>query len=198
VFERFSGSARHAVLTAQDEAVRLGHSHVGTEHLLLGLLSDGGSSAGEALSAAGATYDGARKKVGEVVPRSGAGRGKPPFSARAKRALDRAERFCLQARAGELGTAHVLRGVLDVEGTAGQVLRGLGVDVVALQQAVQSDTAPERSVPVAAPAVRCPGCGADLASTLSHRTLTARGDSDREVDVTFCDACGTALGATPG
>lgn len=194
VFERFSGAARHAVMAAQEEAAGLGHPHVGTEHLLLGLLSDGGSRAGRALAGAGATYDGERKKVTEAVPPSIRGRTKPPFSARAKRALDRAERFCLQARADDIGTAHVLRGVLDVEGTAGQILRGLGVDVVALQQAVESDAAPERSAPATVTAVRCSGCGADLATTLARRTMTAKGDPDREVDVAYCDGCGTALG----
>ena len=39
MFERFTDRARHAVVAAQEEARRLGHTYIGTEHLLLGLLA---------------------------------------------------------------------------------------------------------------------------------------------------------------
>ena len=38
MFERFSGQARHVVVSAQEEARELDHNYIGTEHLLLGLL----------------------------------------------------------------------------------------------------------------------------------------------------------------
>ena len=74
--------------------------------------------------------------------------GDPIFTARAKRAIERASRFSLQ-RWRHVGTEHLLLGVLDVEGTACQVLRGLGVDVAGLRRTIDievtvTDTDDER------------------------------------------------------
>jgi len=41
MFERFTNKARHTVVLAQEEARLLGHGHIGTEHLLLGLRHEG-------------------------------------------------------------------------------------------------------------------------------------------------------------
>jgi ATP-dependent Clp protease ATP-binding subunit ClpA len=53
VFERFTSDARQAVVLAQEEARRMGHDHIGCEHLLLGLLATGSGPAADALSAFG-------------------------------------------------------------------------------------------------------------------------------------------------
>jgi ATP-dependent Clp protease ATP-binding subunit ClpC len=227
VFERFSDRARRVVSLAEVESNALGHQHLGTEHLLLGVLAQAHSAAAEALEGAGATLDGARLKVAEAV-----GRRPPPttpgedlaLTARAKRAIGRASRFSLQNREPYVEPEHVLLGVLDVEGTAGQVLRGLGVDVGRLRDGLArrsppmgsalepaETSGPERSgavaadlresvdpepEPDAAPA-RCPACGAPLAGGLACRVMTARqeGGGTRELLVTFCTRCGSAFGA---
>jgi hypothetical protein len=138
VFDRYSHQARTVVERAEAEARQLGHPHIGTEHLLLGLLGVDGSAAG-ALRGAGARLDAARSKVAEAVGVRAASpfRGDLAFSARAGRALDRAARSSLQRRDDQVETAHLLLGVLDVEGRAGQVLRGLGVDHGRLRAAVE-------------------------------------------------------------
>ena len=141
MLERLSDASRAAVDLAAKEATRLGHDHLGTEHLLVGLLLEGRSRAARALKAAGATVDGARDKVVEALGGRAAAvaEGERVLTPRAQRALERANRFSLQARLAQVEPEQVLLGVLDVEGTASQVLRGLGVDVVALSQALVPD-----------------------------------------------------------
>jgi ATP-dependent Clp protease ATP-binding subunit ClpA len=208
VLEGYSADARRAVSLAVAEARQLGHARVGTEHLLLGLLADGDSDAAVALRAAGLTLAGARFTVSEVVTEAvdSASDDELPFTARAQRALERAGRFARRARESEVTTEHVLLGVLDVEGLACQVMRGLDVDLVGLQESIVA-TEPEpdaiveaqpehqESAPMARP--RCPSCRAELDGNLVETTVVAQRDdgSATDVDVVYCVACGAALGA---
>jgi ATP-dependent Clp protease ATP-binding subunit ClpC len=131
---------------------KLGHGHVGTEHLLLGLLIQAGSAAAEALHASGVSLAPGREKVIEALasrataPAPGAG-DQVPLTDRASRALDRATRLSLRMGSEVVGSDHVLLSVLDVEGTAGQVLRGLSVDPSVVREALMAPTAlsPEQS-----------------------------------------------------
>jgi ATP-dependent Clp protease ATP-binding subunit ClpA len=66
MFERFTESARVAVTEAQAHARRLGHDHVGTEHLLLALLGSSDAAA-DVLRAAGLTAEGAEAEIGALV-----------------------------------------------------------------------------------------------------------------------------------
>lgn len=137
MLENFSVEAQEVVSLATMEARRLNHRRVGTEHLLLGLLSDDDGEPAELLKAAGAHLVAARHKVVEAV---GDDVGSPdgealPFSDRAQRALERAGRFSRKDRESVVNAGHVLLGVLDVEGLACQVLRGLDVDLVQLRHA---------------------------------------------------------------
>ncbi|HET7653519.1 MAG TPA: Clp protease N-terminal domain-containing protein [Acidimicrobiales bacterium] len=214
----FGLDARRAIAAAEREARELGHAVVGTEHLLLGLLSDETSSASAALRDAGATLSAARAKVREAVGvRSGVTveEQSQSASARATRALGRAARFSHSRRAPAVTSEHLLEGVLDVEGTAGQVLRGIGVDVERLRArlagepagavvhafAVGSDEPPAESADVASTvAPRCPSCDMPLDEALVWSTLTAtsrRGDAVRDAIVFSCAACGETLGVTP-
>lgn len=205
VFERFSDQARNAVELARTEAGRLGHGHVGTEHLLLGILAEGENPAALALTGVGASLAGCRELAAEAV-----GEQSPPgagaevrLTQRANRALERAARLALRRRDPQVETNHVLLSVLDVEGRAGQVLRGLAVDLTALRAALDGRPATEPARPQAAePAVpegvapRCAHCQAPLADTLAHRVVTTA--AGQPFLVVYCSACGTALGATPG
>jgi ATP-dependent Clp protease ATP-binding subunit ClpA len=69
VFERFTDGARQVVVRAQREARDLGHNYVGTEHLLLGLLGDGGGVAASVLAGAGVTAEAVRAHVVRIVGR---------------------------------------------------------------------------------------------------------------------------------
>jgi ATP-dependent Clp protease ATP-binding subunit ClpA len=205
MMERFSDAARRVVALSDEEAERLGHAQVGTEHLLLGLLGEKQTWVAEMLSSTGVTLLAAREKVVEAVGPSGNGPGPMPrpLSARAQRALDRAGRFSRQRGAQWVEPEDILAGVLDVEGRAGQVLRGLGVDVAALGETVRRSRGPSPRTGASAPpgqaAPHCPRCHADLTSALAHRTVTSRGEpgQQRPFVVTFCSVCGSALTATP-
>ncbi|HEY3810332.1 MAG TPA: Clp protease N-terminal domain-containing protein [Acidimicrobiales bacterium] len=216
MFERFSDQARNAVELARTEASRLGHGHVGTEHLLLGILAEGDTPAARALTSSGASLAGCRELAAEAVgTQSPAGPGADlRLTQRANRALERAARLALRRRDAEVETSHVLLSVLDVEGRAGQVLRGLAVDLTALRAAVDGRTPAETGqattpaaevpganavVPTAvganAVAPRCGVCHADLADTLAHRVVTTA--AGQPYLVVYCSACGTTVGAAP-
>jgi ATP-dependent Clp protease ATP-binding subunit ClpC len=63
VFERFTDRARRVVVRAQEEARMLDHDHIGTEHILLGLIREREGVAAQVLSELGADLDGAREQV---------------------------------------------------------------------------------------------------------------------------------------
>jgi ATP-dependent Clp protease ATP-binding subunit ClpA len=71
MFERFADDARDAVVRAQAEARRLGHDHIGTEHLLLGALGDPASDVARALAPFGLDLVRGREDVVEIVGRGG-------------------------------------------------------------------------------------------------------------------------------
>jgi ATP-dependent Clp protease ATP-binding subunit ClpA len=68
MFERFSTQARNVVILAHDEARRLGHAYIGTEHLLLGLLDPGSGVAYTVLSGAGLDRERVRTEIARLVP----------------------------------------------------------------------------------------------------------------------------------
>jgi ATP-dependent Clp protease ATP-binding subunit ClpA len=206
----FGVDARDAVTMAELEARDLGHERVGTEHLLLGLLANEDDPAARLLLAAGVTLGAARHKAGEAV---GSGSdpaalppGPLPRSPRATRALSRAVRFSHARRADAVATEHVLLGVLDVEGTAGQVLRGLGVDVDRLRASLDAEPEAEGvaegavadDAPPGGPV--CPWCRASLEDDLRYHLVMATDGGSGSLDtlVFSCGACGRALGAAPG
>jgi ATP-dependent Clp protease ATP-binding subunit ClpC len=63
MFERFSDRARRVVARAREEASALNHNDVGTGHILLGLLREGGGVGAQVLVKLGADLDGAREQV---------------------------------------------------------------------------------------------------------------------------------------
>lgn len=93
----------------------------------------------------------------------GAAPGERELTPRARRALERAERFSLQQRSPQVEVEHIVLGILDVEGRAGQVLRGLGVDVAAAGEVVAAMTA-GRTAKVTVPAGEAAAGGAPRAS----------------------------------
>jgi len=139
MFERFTDKAREAVVLAQEEARRLGHPEVRTEHLLLGLLAGSGESAGtRTLSGLGIPVDDLR---GEVEERIGRGEGAPsghlPFASQNKKVLELSLREALQLGHNYIGTEHILLGLVrEAESGAAQVLAGRGADLDAVRREV--------------------------------------------------------------
>ena len=217
MLERFSEEARRSVRSAREEAARLGHTRIGTEHLLLGLVTERGSEASEALTAAGVSVSSCREKVIEALasragPPAAAGT-ELPFTDRANRALDRAGKLSLRMKSEEVHSGHLLLSVLDVEGTAGQVLRGLGVDPASVKRTLSSAASsaepspdptlgtapterPEPNLAGRATGPVCGTCGAPLDRALDHVILRVGPDA-MPVGVLYCAVCGTAVGTAP-
>jgi len=138
MFERFTDRARRVIVMAQQEARLLSHSYIGTEHLLLGLLADGGGTAAQALESLGVTLEAAREQVREMV---GEGQqpqqGHIPFTPRAKRVLELSLREALNLGDDHIGTEHLLLGLLaEADGVGAQIVARLGASRRAVRDKV--------------------------------------------------------------
>ena len=138
MFERFTDRARRVVVLAQDEARGLKHNYIGTEHLLLGLISEGEGVAAKALETMAIKGEAVRASVIEII---GEGEkpveGHIPFTPRAKRVFELSLREALQLGHNYIGTEHLLLGLLkEGEGVAAQVLTKQGADLAQVRQTV--------------------------------------------------------------
>ena len=138
MFERFTDRARRVAVLAQEEARMLHHNHIGTEHILLGLIGEGGGVAAKALESLGISLEAVRQHVGEIT---GQGQQAPsghiPFTPRAKSVLELSLREALQLGHNYIGTEHILLGLIrEGEGVAAQVLVKLGGDPGRVRQQV--------------------------------------------------------------
>src|SRR5579862_7862382 len=124
MFERFSEEGRQAVVLAQDEARRLQHDYIGTEHLLLGLLREPEGVAARVLGTLGVTLDDARADVARIIGSGDeATPGQIPFTPRAKKVLELSLREALALDHNSIGTEHLLLGLLrEHEGVAARIL----------------------------------------------------------------------------
>ena len=188
--------AQHVVDTARAEAGALGHPRIGTEHLLLGIMADAGSEATRALAAAGAGRAAVWAKVREARPpvTGGTEPSATDGTPRAARAIGRSVRFSHRRHDGPVTPEDLLIGVLDVEGTAGQVLRSLGVDLDDVLASLRGDDVVTPEADEDTTAARCPACEAALTSLVHRRVTSAGVDGSVEVLVHNCPGCGTVLG----
>ncbi len=142
MFERFTAHARHVVVLAQEEARRLKHNYIGTEHILLGLLAEPDGIAFRVLESFGMSLDGIRQQVVDMVgPGKHEPSGKIPFTPRAKKTLELSLREALQLRHTYIGTEHILLGLIrEGDGVAAQIMK-THADLHAIRTAVV-DTVP--------------------------------------------------------
>ena len=138
MFERFTERARQAVVLAQDEARLFGHGHIGTEHLLLGVLREEEGVAAEVLAALGVTLADVRAAVEETVGRGeGTPTGQMPFTPRGKQALELSLREALRLDHNWIGTEHILLALTRMpESAGGRILARAGVDEETARTAV--------------------------------------------------------------
>ena len=145
---QFTQGAQAALRTAQGTAGELGHSYVGSEHLLLGILSAEESAARRCLQEAGVSAEQVRRSLIGFVGKGLAGM--PPsqgLTPRARRAIETAAQECAAEGGGAVTTEHLLLGILrDEESMAMRILRSLGTDTRRLQAALL-----QRMTPGAAP-----------------------------------------------
>ena len=135
---RWSDEAGLVLKATKDEARALGHDHVGTEHLLLGLTSGDGIAA-VALRRLGVDHDAVRGHVEEILgagDKPGAAR--PPFTPRTKKVLELAVREAIRLRHDRVRTEHLLLALVrEGQGLAAQILvQRLGVELSLVTQTV--------------------------------------------------------------
>ncbi len=132
MFDAFTNRAQRVLYLSQEEAQRLGHEVVGTEHILLGLVREGEGIAAKALQNLGIDLEKVREEVLKIV-----GQGQAQTQMNELRLTPRAKRVIIdlavqEARRlgqGYIGTEHLLLGLIrEGEGVAAQVLRNLGAD----------------------------------------------------------------------
>lgn len=141
--QRSTDRARRVMLLAHEEAGRLGHGHIDTEHLLLGLIRESEGEAAKALEALGITLEDVRRRVEEI---SGRGEGdRPayiPYAPGIKKVLDRAGDESLLLGHEHVGTEHLLLGLVpddeagEPDGLATRILSGAGADPAAVREQV--------------------------------------------------------------
>ena len=133
--DRFTKRARRVLTTAGEEARRLNHRFIGTEHILLGLVEEGGGVAMRVLRELGISPEQVRKAVERTV-----GRGsrptftQPTLTPRTKRVIELAVDEARRMGHHYIGTEHLLLGLVrEGEGVAVDILKRLGAPPEAIR-----------------------------------------------------------------
>lgn len=140
MYERFTDRARKVMQLANQEAQKLNHEYVGTEHLLLGLEREGGGVATRVLQDLGVDMNRIRREVESLVKPGPemVTMGKLPQTPRVKKAIEAAMEEARDLGHNYVGTDHILLGLLrEAEGIAPTVLMNLGVNLDAARTAVR-------------------------------------------------------------
>ena len=130
MFEKFTERARKVMSLARGEAQRLNSEFIGTEHILLGIIQEGGGVAAKVLKNLNIDMRRIRQEVEKLVsPGSSTIQlGQIPFSPRAKRVIELSGEAAAALGHDIIGTEHLLLGLLkEQEGVAAQVLMNLGM-----------------------------------------------------------------------
>jgi ATP-dependent Clp protease ATP-binding subunit ClpC len=137
MFGRFTERAQKVLALAQEEAIRLGHNNIGTEHILLGLIREGDGIAAKALNALGLGSEKIQKEVENLI---GKGQETPQtvhYTPRAKKVIELSMDEARKLGHSYVGTEHILLGLIrEGEGVAARVLNNLGVSLNKARQQV--------------------------------------------------------------
>ena len=140
MFERFTERARKVIILAREEAIRLGHNFVGTEHLLLGLAREGDGLAVAILKKLNVNLSTLKGEVEKIVSVGSqvSPAGEVPFTPQAKKVLEYAISEARSMGHNYIGTEHLLLGLIrEGEGIASLVLRDFGVTIPAAKAQAQ-------------------------------------------------------------
>ncbi|MEO5509632.1 MAG: ATP-dependent Clp protease ATP-binding subunit [Longimicrobiales bacterium] len=128
----FTDRVRKVLAMAREEAIRLQHDYVGTEHILLGLIREGEGVAAAVLMNLNVDLEQIHERIEESVRKGKAtiALGELPYTSRAKKVLEYAMAEARELNHSYVGTEHLLLGLLREEkGIAAVVLNGLGVSL---------------------------------------------------------------------
>ncbi|MDZ7860010.1 MAG: ATP-dependent Clp protease ATP-binding subunit [Candidatus Krumholzibacteriota bacterium] len=129
--DKFTERVRKVIYLARDEANRLQHDYIGTEHILLGIVREGEGIAARVLKKLGLNLEQVQKAIENIVRPTGGTLtlGEIPLTPRAKRILELSVEEARLLSHNYVGTEHLLLGLIrEGEGVAARVLLELGVD----------------------------------------------------------------------
>ena len=137
MFGRFTERAQKVLALAQEEALRLGHNNIGTEHILLGIVREGKGIAAKALSALGLSTEKIQKEVEALIGRGQELTQTIHYTPRAKKVIELSMDEARKLGHSYVGTEHILLGLIrEGEGVAARVLNNLGVSLNKARQQV--------------------------------------------------------------
>lgn len=131
MFGRFTERAQQVLVLAQEEAKRLNHNFIGTEHLLLGLAREGSGIAARALQNMSVDLNRVRQEVERITPKGDKVIQQGiSYTPRAKRVVELAIEESQNLGHNYVGTEHLMLGLVrEGEGIAAQVLSNVGIDL---------------------------------------------------------------------
>jgi ATP-dependent Clp protease ATP-binding subunit ClpC len=139
MFDRFTDRARKVMGLARQEAQRLNHEYIGTEHILLGLVQEGSGVAANVLKNLDIDLKKIRQEVEKLVKAgpSMVTMGQLPFTPRAKKVLELALEEASNLGHNYIGTEHILLGLIrERDGKAAKVLTNLSVKLETVREEV--------------------------------------------------------------
>ncbi len=130
-FDKFTERARNVLHLAQEEAQRLQHNYIGTEHLLLGLVREGEGVAAKVLMSLDVDLEKVRKAVEDIIGRGDRiVLGEIGLTPRAKKVIEFAVDEARHLNHHYIGTEHLLLGLLrEGEGIGAGVLESFGLNL---------------------------------------------------------------------
>ncbi|AYK06228.1 ATP-dependent Clp protease ATP-binding subunit [Brevibacillus sp. 7WMA2] len=142
MFGRFTERAQKVLALALEEAVRLGHKDIGTEHVLLGLIREGEGIAAKALQALGLGLDKIQNEVESLIGRApeqpaNTTNYTPNYTPRAKKVIELSMDEARKLGHTYVGTEHILLGLIrEGEGIAARIMNNLGISLNKARQQV--------------------------------------------------------------
>lgn len=172
----FTDRVRKVLQMAREEAARLHHEYVGTEHILLGLIREGEGVAAAVLTNLNVDSEVIQQAIEETIKKGKAADiaagADLPYTSRAKKVLELAMSEARELNHSYVGTEHLLLGLLREEkGIAAQVLRDAGIDL----QKARAET------------LRL--LGAELPSTPAGGGTGAQPKPEAQITLTPCPLC---------
>ena len=134
---QFTPHAIAALKFAQREALERGKSHIGPEHLLLGILHERESFAAHVLAELGVEFETAQARVGRIAGTPEGAPDNPYYTLSAKRVMQFSVEEAKQLDHDFIGTEHILLALSrESENTAARVLTSLGIDLDLLRETI--------------------------------------------------------------
>lgn len=135
ILERLSSRAKNALITAQLVSEELQHDHIGTEHLLYGVVAEKSSFASEILNRAKLNPELVKKEIAQINSSPKVPHWKPVLSENLKVAIEKSAIIASQYGYQFIGTEHFLYGILNNSNNrARQIFKKLNLDIYELEQ----------------------------------------------------------------